>query len=93
MDLDLDYQIEVLNAVEGVTAAKGFGVEGKGNPNSYGVALVVHVPDQARERVRVPCAAERPTKLDCVRVLKRRVDEMLGAGAVETAERTVMVCA
>ena len=85
-------QLDILRAVEGTSSVSSFGVEGTGKLNSYGVFLKVQLDSTQRavHKIRVPCSAEQPTKLDCAIEAKRRVAVIVGADRIEQAERAVM---
>ena len=88
---DRERELEVLQAVVGVSGANYFGTDGH-KRKQYGVALYVRPPGTSygeREKIRVACAADKPTQADAARAAKRRVTEILGEAAVEAAERLV----
>ena len=58
----------MLRAVEGVTGVSAFGTEGN-HREQFGVQLYVRVqPDSTREKIRVACAHDKPTKIDAALV-------------------------
>ena len=76
----------VLRVVEGVTGVKDFGTEGN-HREQFGVQLYVRVqPDSARQKIRVACAHDKPTKLDAALVARQRVAAELGPAALEAAD-------
>ena len=77
----LKYHLAVLNAVEGVTGVNDFGTEGN-HSQQFGVQLYVRErPGSARQKIRVACALDKPTKLDAALVLPTDCDDYgLSAG-------------
>ena len=89
LEADREHELEVLQAIVGVSGAKYFGTEGH-KSKQFGVNLYVHPePEAERKKIRVACAADKPTQADAARAAKRRVAAILGEAAVETAERLV----
>ena len=79
----------VLRAVDGVTGVNDFGTEGN-HSQQFGVQLYVRErPQTGRQKVRVACAHDKPTKLEAALVARQRVAEKLGAAALEAAEERV----
>ena len=84
-----EHQMEVLKAIDGVSAAKYFGIEGH-RTKQFGASLYVHPgPEAERQFIRVACASDKPLLVDAARAAKRRVAAILGEPAVEAAERLV----
>jgi hypothetical protein len=87
--MDRDRELEVLQAIVGVTGANYFGTDGH-RTKQYGVHMQVRPnPEAARQMVRVACTGDKPTQADAARVAKRRVAAIVGDAAVEAAERLV----
>jgi len=86
---DSDLELEVLKQIVGVSGVGYFGTEGD-DRKQFGVNLYVRTqPEAARKKIRVACAADKPTQADAARAAKRRVAAILGEAAVEAAERLV----
>ena len=64
---DREHELLVLQLIEGVTGASYFGTEGH-RTAQFGVNLYVRPgPEAERQRIRVACAADKPTQLDAAR--------------------------
>jgi len=85
---DRQRALEVLQAIVGVDSASYFGTDGH-KKKQFGVQLWVHPPERERRKIRVACAADKPTMLDAAREARRQVVNQLGVAAVEAAERLV----
>ena len=82
---ELEYQLAVLRAVDGVTGVSIFGVEGRDKQHGINLYLCVS-PDEPRTRIREACAQHKPTKLQAALVARQRVAAALGSAALEAAE-------
>jgi ribosome modulation factor len=90
---DLQHELSVLKAVQGVDRvyerpAKG---KSKANLNDNGVQCRVMTADGCSERVDVHCSFEKNilSKLDAAREVLQQVEKILGPDAVREAERQV----